>query len=99
MKLFKTLDQKFKEIGFEKIRENEFGATYKRNVEEFRYVQTLDILKKSSGRHIVQSYDGNLTDEKRIGHTCVGLTMYEMKLCIKKMKQMGWRMIKDGGII
>ena len=50
---------------------------------------------KKSGQHIVQSYDENLTDTKGIGNTCVGLTMYEMKLCIKKMKQKGWKMIKE----
>ena len=54
-------------------------------------MQKLDLLHKLSGRHIVQSYDPYLMDEQNIGNTCVGLTMYEMKLCIKKMKQMGWK--------
>ena len=94
MRLFKTIDEKFKEIGFIKVNENEYGAHYQRNDEDYSYVQTLYLLRKQSGRHIVQSYDENLTDTKGIGNTCVGLTMYEMKLCIKKMKQMGWKMNK-----
>lgn len=33
-------------------------------------------------------------DKKKIGNTCVGLTMYEMELCLKKMKKMGWKLIR-----
>lgn len=94
MKLFKTVDEKFKEIGFVKINENKYGVHYRRNNKNYSYVQTLYLLHKKSGKHIVQSYDENLMDTKGIGNTCVGLTMYEMKLCIKKMKQMGWKMQK-----
>ena len=93
-KLFKTIDEKFEEIGFTKIEENEYGVRYQRDVKEYNYIQTLDILHKTSGNHIVQSYDANLIDEKKIGNTCVGLTMYEMDLCIQKMKQMGWKIKK-----
>lgn len=95
MKLFKSIDKKFAEIGFVKVDENKYGATYHRYVAKFDYVQTLDLMHKENGRHIVQSYDNNLKDQKNIGNTCVGLTMYEMKLCIKKMKQMGWKLIKQ----
>ena len=95
MKLFKTVDEKFAEIGFVKVEENEYGATYKRKVDKYNYIQTLALLHKASGRHLIQSYDADLMDEKKIGNTCVGLTMYEAKLCIKKMKQMGWK-VKDG---
>lgn len=94
MRLFKTIDEKFAEIGFEKINENEYGVHYQRIDKVFGYVQTLYLCKKASGRHIVQSCDENLTDTKGIGNTCVGLTMYEMKLCLKKMKQMGWKIQK-----
>ena len=95
MKLFKTVDEKFAEIGFVKVKENEYGVTYERKIDKYNYTQTLALLHKASGRHLIQSYDADLMDEKKIGNTCVGLTMYEAKLCIKKMKQMGWR-IKDG---
>ena len=95
MKLFKTVDEKFAEIGFVKVEENEYGATYKRKVDKYNYTQTLALLHKViSGRHLIQSYDADLMDEQKIWNTCVGLTMYEAKLCIKKMKQMGWK-VKD----
>lgn len=83
MKLFKSIDDKFLEIGFIKIREDRFGAEYKRYNKDYEYTQTLFLGHTNSGKHIVQSYD-----EDSIGNTCVGLTMYEMKLCLKKMKQM-----------
>ena len=95
MKLFKNVDEKFAEIGFIKVKEDKYGVRYERKVDKFNYTQTLDLFHKQSGRHLIQSYDANLTDEKKIGNTCVGSTMYEAKLCIKKMKQMGWK-VKDG---
>lgn len=95
MKLFKTVDEKFKDIGFVKVSENEFGATYSRYIEKYNYTQTLDFIHKKSGKHIVQSVDNELFDQKNIGNTCVGLTAYEMKLCLKKMRQMGWKLCKN----
>ena len=94
MKLFKSIDEKFAEIGFVKTEENEYGAIYKRKNERFNYTQTLHLVHKKSGRNIIQSYDAALTDSRGIGCTCVGLTAYEAKLCVKKMKQMGWKVRK-----
>lgn len=91
MKLFKSIDEKFAEIGFKKVREDKYGVEYERKNKKYAYIQSLCLLHKKSGKHIIQSYDKNLMDEKKIGNTCVGLTMYEMKLCLKKMKQMGWK--------
>ena len=94
MKLFKTVDERFEEIGFIKINENEYGVHYERTVPTYNFTQTIYLSHKASGMHIIQSYDENLMDEKKIGNTCVGLTMYEAKLCLKKMKQMGWKVKK-----
>ena len=97
MKLFKTVDEKFAEIGLIKIREDKYGAYYQRERKEQNYTQVLHLLHKASGLHIIQSYDKDLFDKKCIGNTCVGLTMYETKLCLKKMKQMGWKPLKRIG--
>lgn len=90
MKLFKTIDDKFAEIGFVKMEENEYGVRYQRMDEWHDYVQCLDISHKYNRLHIVQSYDKDLMDSKLIGNTCVGLTYYEMKLVMKKMKKLGY---------
>lgn len=90
-KLFKTVDEKFAEIGFVKVEEDKYGVIYKRKNEKYNYTQMLALLHKNSGRYLIQSYDKNIMDEKKIGNICVGLTGYEAKLCVNKMKQMGWK--------
>jgi len=87
MKLFKSVDEKLKEIGFVKTEEDKYGVRYERKNSKYNFTQSVDILHKSSGKHILQSYDPDLMDEKKVGNTCVGLTGYEMKLFLKKMKQ------------
>lgn len=87
MKLFKSVDEKLKEIGFVKIEDDKYGVRYERKNSKYNFTQSVDILHKSSGKHILQSYDPDLMDEKKVGNTCVGLTGYEMKLFLKKMKQ------------
>ena len=89
MKFFKTVDEKLADIGFEKVKENRSGIEYRRKNNKYKYTQAVFIGRKTSGRHILQSYDPNLMDKKGIGNTCVGLTGYEMKLFLKKMKQIG----------
>lgn len=89
MRIFKSVDEKLKEIGFVKIEENKYGVRYERKNSKYNFTQSVDILHKASGRHILQSYDRDLMDEKKIGNTCVGLTGYEMKLFLKKMKKLG----------
>ena len=82
IKLFKNVDEKLAEIGFIKIKENEYGVVYTRKNEECKYTHTVSILRKSSGSHILQSYDA-------YSFNSVGLTGYEMKLFLKKMRKMG----------
>lgn len=93
MKLFKNIDEQFEEIGFKKIKEDKYGVEYERESKKHGYTRALYLGHKKSGKHIVQSYDKNLMDEKKIGNTAVGLTMYEIKLCLKKMKKKGWKMV------
>lgn len=54
MKLFKSIDEKFAEIEFRKISEDEYGAEYERKDEKHGYTQSLALLNKQSGKHIVQ---------------------------------------------
>ena len=88
MKLFKTVDEKLAAIGFTKVEEDKYGCIYERKDKKYNFTQKVVIGHKKSGRHILQSYDPDLADNKGIGNTCVGLTGYEMKLFVKKMKQL-----------
>lgn len=87
--MFKSVDRKFEEIGFKKVSDDEHGVVYERKHDSgvIKYTHVLDIEKKKSGHHIILSYCKDLFDEKKIGNCCVGLTGYEMKLALKKMKQ------------
>lgn len=90
MKLFKSVDEKLAEIGFCKNIENEHVVYYERYDAKYKYVHSVDILHKRSGENIIQSYDSTCGVS-----AAVGLTGYEMKLFVKKMKQMGWYSGKD----
>lgn len=94
MRFFKTIDDKFAELGFVNIEENCYGVIYERTNEQYNFTQVIHLAHKKNGRHIIQSYDKNLFDNKKIGNTCVGLSMYETKLCLKKMKKLGWKPVK-----
>ena len=87
MKLFKSVDEKLEDIGFIKIREDEYGVAYERKDIEYNYAHRVDIGHKKSGRHLIQSYNPDLSDSAGISNLCVGLTGYETKLFLKKMKQ------------
>ena len=81
-KLFENADDELHYIGFVKIRDDEYGCEYAR---QFSTVtQKVVIIRKKSGRHIMQYYNKILFDN---GNTCVGLTSYEMSLFLRKMKQ------------
>ena len=85
MFIFKSIDEKFKDIGFIKVREDKYGVVYERYEDEYGYVQRLDILHKINGKYLVQSYDAtNTTSELS---PVVGLTGYELKLALIKMKK------------
>lgn len=88
---FKSIDEKFNEIGFYKVQDDEYLVCYERKHTHPEYTQVLSISHKANGRHLVHSYDKDLFDSEVIGNTCVGLTGYEMKLALKKMKQKGWK--------
>lgn len=89
IKLFKNIDEKIFDIGFIKVREDEYGCEFERKNNVYGFTQKVCILHKKSGRHILQSYDPKLFDSEKIGNTCIGLTGYEMKLFLKKMKKIG----------
>ena len=84
----KIIDGKFEKIGFTKVQDDKYAVEYERHF--VKYVQCLRIINKTNGRHIVQSYDPDLMDTKMIGCTAVGLTSYEMMLCVLKMWTKGW---------
>lgn len=105
MKLFKTIDEKFADLGFVKKSEDKYGVTYDKEIYLHRELRDLTISEydhthrifigyKRNGNHIIQSFDPALFDVNNIGNCCCGLTEKEAKLSLKKMKEMrrkyGW---------
>lgn len=85
MKLFKSVDEQLADIGFKKITEDELGLVttpvYERYERGFKYTHVLEICKKHEGESVVFSYEKG-------GNNIVGLTETELKLALKKMKEL-----------
>lgn len=88
------LDRKILELGFIKVKEDRYGISYVRY--HAGYCQVVDLSRKASGKHLIQSYDKDLMDEQKIGNVCVGLTYEETKLFLKKMKLFLKKMKREG---
>jgi len=86
MRLFKSIDEKFEELGFIKTREDKYGADYEREITEYDYIQKLSFVHKQSGRHLMQSYEKECNKDGY--NNVVGLSGYETKLALRKMKQL-----------
>ena len=88
--MLKLADKRLEKIGFTKVIENNYIVSYERKVPVDNYTQRLDFCHKQNGNHLVQSYDKDLFDSKNIGNTSVGLNKYELKCCLRKLKELGW---------
>lgn len=89
MKLFKSVDDKLKDLGFDKNDEDKYGVSYSRVIsinENNKYTHNLDILHKDNGNHIIQSYEEELNNDGF--NNMVGLAYKETKLAMKKYRQL-----------
>lgn len=82
------IDKKIMKLGFVKTEESDLCVVYKRKANGYQHVVAL--LYKTSGKHLIQSYDPHLYDNNGIGNTAVGLTYKENMLFLKKMRKLGW---------
>ena len=88
MKLFKSIDERLADIGLVKVKELRYRVSYRR-VDASGYMQSVDLLYKATGRHIIQSYQTGCNEDGF--SNCVGISMYESRLLYKKMKSKGWK--------
>lgn len=84
--LGRIADKKLKSLGFEKTVDTKHFVRYERGSKR----QYLDILCKVNGHAIIQSYDPELMDEKKIGNTCYGMTRDEVVAAAMKISSKGW---------
>lgn len=76
-------DEEFSKLGYEKIKENSYGASYTKYIEEYNYTHEIYIREKANGTHVVFSS----SRDEHIGLMCVGVALSEMQLvlCYWKM--------------
>lgn len=102
------IDKQFRKVGFykrpqegcsfdleddENDYENKYGVYYERRNRNHNYTQVLCIIHKSNGNHLIQSYQKDVNSDGF--NNVVGLNYKEMKLAMRKYKQMkrkyGWK--------
>lgn len=88
MSIFKTADKNLEKLGFQKVEETEGFVRYE-STSSTRYVHVVDLVRKSSGNHIIQSYqkDAEITG---VYSVMIGLPYAAAKSCVKKMWELGW---------
>lgn len=90
--MIKNLEKQIEKLGFKKQEENKYGVSYVRYCNNYK--QCVGILHKENGKYIIQSYE-NKTNSDGFNN-CVGLTIEETKLFLKKAKQLkrkyGWEL-------
>lgn len=84
--LFVKADKEMEKLGFEKIEESKFGASYRKENKEYNFTQRLDIVHKNNGNHIIQSYVEGTNSEGF--NNCVGLSYPERKSILKKYREL-----------
>lgn len=85
---FKNIEQKIKELGFEKVYQSDLVIQFQREDKQFDFIYGVDIVHKQTGKHIIQSYQKNSPCKK---FDCmVGITFDECKLFLKYAKKLKW---------
>ena len=51
------IDGAIEKYGYRKVKENKYGATYEKLEVQGYYTHVIAIVRKSSGKHLIQSYD------------------------------------------
>jgi len=82
---FKSVNQKIKELGFEKNYESDLVVQFQRKDKQFDFIHGVDIVHKQTGNHIIQSYQKDSPCEKF--DYMVGITFDECKLFLKYAKK------------
>lgn len=81
-------DKIFEKLGYEKTHEGKTVIDYERKNEHFGFTQVIEFCHKSSGNHLVLSYQKGVN--KYGFNNNVGLTLAEIKAINKKIKELKW---------
>lgn len=82
--LNKIVDNRFKELGFIKIKEDDYGASYERYDDKYGYTQCLDLYINKNKKYLMQSYEKRVNSDGL--NNMIGITYEEMCIAIIKMR-------------
>ena len=80
MKLFKSVDEKFRKLGFKKCEMGPYDVAYRKKHKDFSYTIRIEICNMGKSG-LIYCYE----DDSRMH---IGLTKQEAKLCLAKIKEM-----------
>jgi hypothetical protein len=81
---FKSVDERFAELGFFKVHESEYGARYEKRCA--KYVHVIAIVSKRTGKHVIQSYEKAVN--KECFNNAVGMTELEASAALDKLREL-----------
>ena len=82
----KKIDRKLLKLGFVKKIENNYGATYEKKNKKHNFIQEVGIVHKNSNKCVIFSYEKTINSDGL--NNTIGLSTKEMKLFMKKCKQL-----------
>ena len=85
---FTRADKKLSKLGFGKYNtdDEKDGVSFGKLDTDFGGIHRIDIMYKSNGQHLIQSYQENVNSDGY--NNCVGLTYEEMKAVMRKYREM-----------
>ena len=86
--LNKIADKGFQKLRYEKVEDNENLVSYEIYDIKYHFTKCIDVCYKSSGRHLVQSYQKRMYPDGY--NRVVGMTGIETLLIFLKMLGKGW---------
>lgn len=101
MKLFKSIDEKFKEIGFDKVDDDEYSVTYERKNDKYNYGTRNRKISKALSAPIVMIKDGRIIKEyeSMVKAKEDGFSQSQISKCcngaVKSHKGYVWKFKKD----
>lgn len=83
---FNSIDTRLRNLNWVKQKEDYYGAIYLRYEYDGKYLHRLDIVHKSKGDSLIQSYQQGVNSDGF--NNCVGLSYQDTKLALKKYRQL-----------
>lgn len=86
----KSIENKLKELGFNKVYESDLVVQFERWDDQFKYTNGVDLVHKQSGKHLIQSFEKGKNTLNDLDSIMVGIEFKHLKLFMKYFKKLKW---------